>query len=55
MDYKTANKRDDVVGYCEICGYPIYLGDKYYSLPDGSLVCDEIGCLDEWAKDYERR
>ena len=40
---------DDVVGYCEICGEPIYEEYSYYSLPDGSYVCGkDYDCIIEY-------
>lgn len=31
---------------CDECGEPIYRGDEYYQMPDGSNVCEH--CLDDW-------
>ena len=42
------------VGVCDICGEEIWEGDRYYHLPDGTILCDEIECLEEWARDYRR-
>lgn len=45
----------DRIGFCDICGLPIYLGERHYRLPDGTLLCDQYECLEEWRDDYVER
>lgn len=43
-----------IICTCSICGEVIWEGDRYYRMPEGSILCDEIECLEEWARDYRR-
>lgn len=43
----------DRIGFCDVCGEPVYRGDKHYRLPDGKLLCDDFDCRDEWLEEYE--
>lgn len=46
-------KRDpDYVCECSVCGEAILAGDTYYDMPDGTYLCDDPLCMQEWSKEY---
>ena len=43
---------ESIAACCDLCGEPITLDDKYYALPDGTTLCTDGDCLDQWLKSY---
>ena len=42
----------NITARCDLCGEPITLDDKYYALPDGTTLCADDDCLEQWLKSY---
>ncbi len=38
-----------IVYCCASCGQPIYSGDEVCRFPDGTITCDDIDCIVNWA------
>lgn len=51
---KEGNNIQDIniAARCDLCGEPILLDDKYYELPDGTTLCTDADCLDQWLESY---
>lgn len=48
-----ANRNDDIVGYCEQCGSPIYKGLSYIAM-DNILLHDEHDCIMDYVRENYR-
>ena len=42
----------NITARCDLCGEPIYQDDKYYTLPDGTTLCTDADCLEQWLESY---
>ena len=42
----------NIAACCDLCGEPIMPDDVYYILPDGTTLCSDADCLDQWLKSY---
>lgn len=39
---------------CGICGEPILPEERRYELPDGTVLCTDPDCLEQWLEAYTR-